>query len=371
MGSKANKKRTSEFHGALLVDKPAGVTSHDVVDRVRRIFATRRVGHTGTLDPQATGLLVLLLGEATKISEYLVGCDKSYEGTMRLGVVSDTYDVEGKVVDGPGAAIPTSIPVIQDIADGLTGETDQVPPPYSAKKVAGKKLYEYARKGQDPGEVKARRIHVQDYEIITLEGDTSEFGVDCSSGTYVRSLVHDLGQQLGCGAILTELNRTDVGPFRLEDAQQLDELEAITSKRKLREYLIPITRALGDVPVLYLVNDGERWLRNGQAIPHGMVHSEDNLRPTRGARVLLARVNGDPLAIARVEPAPTSPPPKAMLHTNPPWYQPVKLFEIDPLDEEEEDDEIVRPAPKPRRDGKPRDAATDASDTAPDGDEEE
>ncbi|MEO8376731.1 MAG: tRNA pseudouridine(55) synthase TruB, partial [Candidatus Sumerlaeota bacterium] len=214
----------SEYHGVLLVDKPAGITSHDVVDRVRKVFGTRRVGHAGTLDPGATGLLVMLLGEATKISEYLIGCDKSYEGTMQLGVVSDTYDAEGEIKPGAGKTLPRKMDDLQEFASDLTGDIDQVPPAYSAKKVAGKKLYEYARQGNVP-EIESREITVSDFEILTYEGDKAEFGVDCSSGTYVRSLVHSLGEAAGCGAILIELRRTDVGPFGIEDAHTLENLE--------------------------------------------------------------------------------------------------------------------------------------------------
>lgn len=335
-------RRVSEFHGILLVDKPAGITSHDVVDRIRRIFATRRVGHTGTLDPQATGLLVLLLGEATKISEFLIGHDKSYEGSIRFGVVSDTYDAEGKIVPGPGGPIPTDLDALQEAISELTGEIDQTPPVFSAKKVAGKKLYEYARQGMEVPEIKARRISVTDFEILTLENGEGEFGVDCSSGTYVRSLVHDLGQKLGCGAILTELNRTDVGPFHLEDAWLLENLEKLGTKAKLREALIPIRTALhSQMPTLFLAPGAEQWLRNGQAISHNMVHSEDDQRPSRGTRVLLSRLNGEAVAIARVDPAPASPPPKAMGAGGSPWYQPLKQFEIaTPSPEDDEDDEL-------------------------------
>ncbi|CAN5253556.1 hypothetical protein BH09SUM1_BH09SUM1_18420 [soil metagenome] len=327
MTVKKNSKKTSEYHGILLVDKPAGITSHDVVDRIRAVFDTRRVGHAGTLDPQATGLLVMLLGEATKISEYLVGVDKSYEGTIRFGVVSDTYDKEGQIVPGPGGKLPTDLEDLQDLAADLTGDIDQVPPPYSAKKVAGKKLYEYAREGKSP-EVESREVRVDDFELLNLTGETAEFGIDCSSGTYVRSLVHELGQMAGCGAILAELRRTDVGGFRIEDGHTVEELEAATPEN-LREWVIPIRQALTDTMTAYLLPTAEQWLRRGQAIPHSLVQTDDDRRPTRGSIVVLCRINGDAVAIARVDPAPHSPPPKAMLGANPPWYQPIKQFETD------------------------------------------
>lgn len=331
MNQEQNPKPSSEHHGILLVDKPAGITSHDVVDRVRKIFSTRRVGHTGTLDPQATGLLVILLGEATKISEYLVGVDKTYEGTMRLGVVSDTYDSDGEVVPGPGGAVPTSLDDLQEAAGDFTGSIQQAPPPYSAKKIGGRRLYEIARKGEQLPEIPTREVRVDDFEILTLVDGVAEFGVDCSSGTYVRSLVHDLGQKLGCGAILTELRRTDVGQFGIEDALTLEQLEhlAAADPAGLRKRLIPIARGLSALQRFYLAPGAELWVRRGQCIPHSLVHDESNRRPQRNSLVLLCRLTGVAVAIARVDPAPISPPPKAMTNPVPPWYQPLKQFEAD------------------------------------------
>lgn len=334
---KNSKKRTSEFHGILLVDKPEGMTSHDVVDRVRRIFKTRRVGHTGTLDPQATGLLVLMLGEATKISEYLMGVDKSYEGTIKFGVVTNTYDREGKEEPGPGGPIPTDLEELQDLAGEFAGEIMQTPPPYSAKKVAGKKLYEYARKGED-SPATPRKIRIDDFEILNLTEGISEFGVDCSAGTYVRSLVHDLGQKVGCGATLIELRRTDVGAFGIEDALTLDDIQKFTTRGERRDAILNIRAALGHMPAAFLLPGAEHWVRNGQAIPHNLVHTEDDHPPVRGSLVLLCRPNSQAVAVARVDPAPMSPPPRALQNPVAPWYQPIKQFEI-PIEDLEDDDE--------------------------------
>ncbi len=309
------------------MDKPAGITSHDVVDRVRKVYGTRRVGHAGTLDPGATGLLVLLLGEATKISEYLMGCDKSYEGTMKLGVVSDTYDKDGEMKPGPGGTIPTKMEDLQESASEFIGEIDQVPPAYSAKKVAGKKLYEYAREGNVP-EVEPRQVTIQDFEILTLNGDLAEFGVDCSSGTYVRSIVHDLGEKLGCGALLVELRRTDVGPFGIESALTLDDLDKKVTKEELSASVIPIRRALPEMMTVFLMPGAEQWIRRGQCVPHNLIHVESEVRPRRSSLVVLCRANGEAVSIARVDPAPLSPPPKAFAGAVAPWYQPIKQFEI-------------------------------------------
>ncbi|MCC5875272.1 MAG: tRNA pseudouridine(55) synthase TruB, partial [Candidatus Sumerlaeia bacterium] len=292
-----------------------------------KIYNTRSVGHTGTLDPQATGLLIILLGEATKISEYLVGCDKSYEGTMRLGVVSDTYDIDGKIEPGPGEPIPPTIEALQEAANAFKGETQQIPPPFSAKKIMGKKLYQYAREGKVPEEIPPRTIRVDEIEIINFKDGVSEFGVDCASGTYIRSIVHDLGQNIGCGAILTELRRTDVGRFCIEDAHLLENLQDMTDEER-QAALLPIAQAV-PLPVFHLAPGAETWLRRGQTIPHSLVHSAgDETVPSTGSLVSLCRLNGEIIAIARVDPAPSSPPPKSMTSTSPPWYHPMKQFLI-------------------------------------------
>ncbi len=339
MDSGKNSRKASDHHGILLIDKPPGITSHDVVDRVRKAYHTRRVGHTGTLDPQATGLLVLLLGEATKISEQLMGMDKSYEGVMQIGVTSDTYDLEGEVEKPEnGTEPPATLEAWRELITEFIGEIDQEPPIYSAKKVGGKKLYEYARKkAKVHPPIKARKIRVDDFELLEFEGDRIEFGVDCSAGTYVRSLVHDLGRKAGCGALLAELRRTDVGPFGIEDAHTVDEVEGMDARAR-RKALIPLRRALPTLLPVYLIQGAERWVRNGQAIPHNLVQTPDDHPARTGSNVLLLRLNGVEVAIARVDPAPMAPPPKVMVMHGAmgPWYQPIKQFDIANHDEFED-----------------------------------
>ncbi|MDX2176823.1 MAG: tRNA pseudouridine(55) synthase TruB [Candidatus Sumerlaeia bacterium] len=316
----------SSFNGIFLVDKPAGMTSHDVVDELRQLCRTRRVGHAGTLDPIADGLLILMAGEATKLSEYLQSTDKQYEGAMRLGFVSDTYDSDGNVQPGPGGRIP-SLEALQEIADDLTGTVKQVPPPFSAKKVAGKKLYEYARAGKLV-EVEAREVEVHDFELMEMEGDTLEFGVECSSGTYVRGLVHELGQRAGCGAVLTALRRTVVGPFDVENAHTLHDLRAHADNLEaLHNCIIPMRDALPQFPAGFLTPGAEHWLRHGQAVPLQLVEVAAGERLQRGGLVVLCRVMGDAVALARLDPAPLSPPPKALAGHAGPWLQPIKLFD--------------------------------------------
>jgi len=202
--------------GILLVDKPAGMTSHDVVDRIRRAARMKRVGHTGTLDPAATGLLIICLGPATRLSEHFTALEKSYEGVMRLGIETSSYDLDGEVV--AEKEVPTlDAARIQAECDGFTGQISQVPPMVSAVKVAGERLYKLARKGEVV-ERPARQVTVREFNVLNFAAPDATVRVTCSSGTYVRSLCHDVGQRLGCGAVLASLRRTSVGRHSVASA---------------------------------------------------------------------------------------------------------------------------------------------------------
>lgn len=219
--------------GFLLIDKPAGITSHDVVDQLRRITGIRKIGHAGTLDPFATGLLVVGVGRsATKRLGELVGADKIYEAVMVLGATSDTQDKTGKITTKPDPLLPEDSAAIQGAMDLLIGETEQVPPMYSAKKVKGRKLYELARAGQEV-EREPVKITVHELEVTEYEPPRVSFRVRCSSGTYVRTLAHDLGQTLSTGAYLESLHRHAVGQFQVENAQRAEELTPENWERKL------------------------------------------------------------------------------------------------------------------------------------------
>jgi len=218
--------------GFILIDKPPGITSHDVVDRVRRVTGIRKVGHGGTLDPFATGLLIVGVGrEATRELGNIIGKDKEYEATMILGAVSDTQDRDGKI-EKTGGALPTE-ERLRTVMTGFTGALKQVPPMYSAKKIGGKKLYELARAGleieREPVEITIRAL-----ELMAFDLPAASFRVRCSSGTYVRTLAHDIGQTLGCGAYLDELRRTVIGEWRVEDAVKLEKLDEENWMGKLR-----------------------------------------------------------------------------------------------------------------------------------------
>jgi tRNA pseudouridine55 synthase len=209
--------------GLLLVDKGPSGTSHDVVQQARRLLRQKKIGHCGTLDPAATGLLVLTVGKATRLTRFLIKAPKVYEGTVRFGISTDTYDAEGKVVSEASTAGLTHAAVAAAMP-AFEGEIDQLPPAYSAKKVQGTKLYELARRGEEvPRE--AKRVTVYEFSPLgELAEDSLGFRLSCASGTYARSLAHDLGEQLGCGAHLSGLRRTSIGPFSVEQALTLDQI---------------------------------------------------------------------------------------------------------------------------------------------------
>jgi tRNA pseudouridine55 synthase len=243
---------TPRVEGLMLVDKPSGVTSHDVVDVVRRSLRTRKVGHAGTLDPMATGLLILGVGRATRLLRYLGDLSKSYAATGRLGEETDTLDADGQIVRS--ASVDVSRAEIDEACAALVGDSLQTPPAYSAVKVGGRKLYEAARKG-DALEAPARRIRVDAFEVSAFDGRDVEVRITCSGGTYVRVLVADLGRALGCGAHLVRLRRTAIGPFRVEDARPAGVGEPL-----------PIERAIGHLPSVHLDAEEARAASHGRLL---------------------------------------------------------------------------------------------------------
>jgi len=235
--------------GVVIVDKPAGITSHDAVDRVRKLLGERKAGHTGTLDPMATGVLPVCVGEATKIASFLAGDDKVYGVTMRLGVRTDTLDMTGRVLAEQEPRV-TEADVKAALA-AFAGKISQVPPQYSAVKVGGKALYKWARKGVRM-EVPAREVEIREILLQGIEMPFVRFTVRCSKGTYVRTLCADMGDRLGCGAALEGLRRTASGIFREEDAVRLDGDSDEGIRVRLQQALIPMSRALpgiGDIVI--------------------------------------------------------------------------------------------------------------------------
>jgi tRNA pseudouridine55 synthase len=216
-------------NGLLVIDKPGGMTSHDVVYRLRKITGEKSVGHLGTLDPMATGVLPLLLGKYTRLAQYFSAAEKSYSGKIRFGFATDTYDADGEATGPdrwPELSHSVALEQVRAAAACFHGELDQMPPQFSAKKIAGQPAYKLAREGK-PVELKPAKIHIRGFEVLALESSEASFNIDISSGGYVRSVAHELGQALGCGAHLSQLRRTCAGMFTLDDAHTLEELHAL------------------------------------------------------------------------------------------------------------------------------------------------
>jgi tRNA pseudouridine55 synthase len=233
-------------NGLIVVDKPGGITSHDVVAKLRRITSEKSIGHLGTLDPMATGVLPLLLGKYTRLAQYFSSAEKSYAGSIRFGFSTDTYDAEG-VTDGPDRWPDVCATLTLDRARAAAarfhGQMDQMPPPYSAKKIAGTPAYKLAREGK-PVELKTAKVHIDHFEITRLDGAEARFEMSISAGGYVRSVAHELGRDLGCGAHLSALRRTQAGAFTIAEAHTMEELEALTGNAAALEAICVHPRTL-------------------------------------------------------------------------------------------------------------------------------
>lgn len=250
--------------GVLVVDKPVGLTSHDVVQIIRRGTNIRRAGHTGTLDPRASGVLVILIGPAVRLSEYVSASDKRYQAVIRLGTSTDTYDSDGRVLSTSPVTITEE--QFEAILKQFIGEIEQVPPPYSAVKIKGRKAYEMAREGEEV-DLLPRKIQVYNLELLEWAPPEAVIDVYCSSGTYVRSLAHDLGEKLGCGAHLVGLRRTKSGRFTLREAVPLRKLRETFDNGTWYQLLIPAAEALSDWPVVELTHEQVEAVRHGHRVP--------------------------------------------------------------------------------------------------------
>jgi tRNA pseudouridine55 synthase len=255
------KPRPAPFDGALVLDKPCGRTSHDAVDAVRRLLGFRQVGHLGTLDPLATGVLVLLLGRATRFAQFYAGRRKRYDSTFRFGFATDTYDADGAAL-GPDSAPRLDRAEIERLAAGFTGRFPQMPPAFSAKKIHGHPAHELARKRQ-PVELKPVEIEVFEFKLLEIDGSLARFTIECGSGTYIRSLAHEMGARLGTGAHLAEIVRTAVGEFALDQAISLEELEQAVRAGRDAECIVPLERLLPELPRVSVLPAIERRVRHG------------------------------------------------------------------------------------------------------------
>lgn len=253
--------------GLILVDKPRGLTSHDVVARIRRCLRVQKAGHFGTLDPLATGLLLVAVGRAVKLFPLFSNQDKLYTGEIRLGVATDTYDALGQ----PAASETNVLPVREAVVEAmsrLTGEILQAPPPYSAKKLAGKPLYKWARSHQAVA-CPPRPVRVVRFELTDYRPPVIAFEVHCGSGTYVRSLAHELGEMLGCGAHLAALRRVSAGDLSVAQASTLERFETLAAEGRTDEAVLPLESLLPGIPRLILTETGEGRLQKGRPLTAG------------------------------------------------------------------------------------------------------
>ncbi|MEQ1948462.1 MAG: tRNA pseudouridine(55) synthase TruB [Bryobacteraceae bacterium] len=248
--------------GVIVVDKPRDWTSHDVVAKMRRIAGTRKIGHLGTLDPSATGVLPLVIGRATRLAQFYTRNDKWYEGIIEFGFSTDSYDAEGTPTS-PQTEVTLDRDALEKLLDRFRGPFDQTPPPISAKKIAGRPAYELARKNQ-PVELKPVSIEIFSLDVLWVEGCQAKVRIHCSGGTYVRSIAHDAGQAMGCGAFLRDLRRTASGDFAVEHARTLAELEAMSKEGRLAEALIPSAKLLPEVPSEIVDIPTTTQIRNGR-----------------------------------------------------------------------------------------------------------
>jgi len=279
-----------KLDGVIIVDKPRGWTSHDVVNKMRRFAGTRKVGHLGTLDPSATGVLPLVIGRATRLAQFYTGNDKIYEGTIHFGHSTDSYDADGEPTS-PEVAVTLDRAAIDAALDRSRGEFEQMPPAVSAKKIGGKPAYELARKRQ-PVDLKAVTITVYELDILRMEGCEVSVRVHCSSGTYLRSIAHDAGQVLGCGAYLKNLRRIASGDFKIDSARTLEQLAALSEEGRLTEALVPAAELLPEFPaeMVDAVTIGQ--IRNGRDF------RVSPFRPLTGTRFVKAlNSEGDLIAI--------------------------------------------------------------------------
>jgi tRNA pseudouridine55 synthase len=280
----------------FLIDKPGGLTSHDVVERVRKATGVARIGHSGTLDPMATGLLLLCAGGAARLQGFFTLMDKTYEGTIRLGRATATYDREGATVGPDRDASGVTAALVAEASSAFRGEFLQSPPPYSAKKVGGRKFYEMARKGEAVPSL-PKKVRVSSLTFGELDEGCLPFAISCTSGTYIRSIASELGEKLGCGAHLESLRRTRIGEFRAEDAVTLERFEALSPiERMAPPHAMPLSRVPFPFPRVQLASL-EAWkIRRGQAVPARGLNARD------GDWVTLVGPADDMLALGQVNP---------------------------------------------------------------------
>ena len=252
------------MNGVLIINKPGGLTSHDVVDRVRRILQQRAVGHLGTLDPLATGVLPLVAGNLTRLAQFYMGAEKTYQGTIRFGFATDTYDSDGQMA-GEEQAVSLSLPELRELSRQFVGVIEQTPPPFSAKKIDGVRAYKLARKNREVA-LKPVPVEIKELEILSAEGDRATFQARVASGTYMRSVAHDMGQKMGCGAHLETLCRTSVAEFQLADAHMIEALQSAMAQGKIEEICVHPRKLLPGLPAVTADDEMTAKIRGGRPV---------------------------------------------------------------------------------------------------------
>ena len=274
------------MNGVLVIDKAAGLTSHDVVNRVRKILAQRSVGHLGTLDPAATGVLPVVTGNLTRLAQFYTHAEKSYEGIIRFGYATDTYDSDGEPTTAV-ADVTLDAAWLQDLAAQFRGTIEQLPPPFSAKKIGGVPAYKLARQKREVA-LKPVTVEVQEFEIVGVEGNCARFRARVGSGTYMRSIAHNLGQKLGCGAHLASLRRTGSAEFTLQHAHTLDDLAQAAEQGSAGELFFHPRMLLPEFPSVTVNDENAALIRTGRAVNLPDFSRSPRIKVFYGERELLA-----------------------------------------------------------------------------------
>ncbi|HEY7352141.1 MAG TPA: tRNA pseudouridine(55) synthase TruB [Terriglobales bacterium] len=275
------------MNGVLIIDKACGMTSHDVVACARRILKQRDVGHLGTLDPLATGVLPLVLGNMTRLARFYLASEKSYEGVIRFGFSTDTYDAEGDALGSP-QEFSWNLDQVRELASKFKGEIEQMPPPFSAKKIHGVPAYRLARKRKDV-ELKPAKVRILEFEINDVQGSRAHFRARVGSGTYMRSIAHDLGQLIGCGAHLESLRRTAVAEFTLKEAHTLEQIErAAETREAVNELLVHPRKLLPSLPAVTATDEVASRIRHGRPVNLPELSKAREVKVFHGQRDLIA-----------------------------------------------------------------------------------
>ncbi len=274
------------MNGVLIIDKPAGLTSHDVVNRVRRVLNQRSVGHLGTLDPMATGILPLVTGTWTRLAQFYTSSEKSYEGAIRFGFATDTYDAEGEATSQI-VKVTLEPERVREVGARFRGIIEQMPPPFSAKKIHGVPAYQLARKKKEVC-LEPVRVEIKEFEIVAVENDVAHFRARVASGTYIRSVAHEMGRELGCGAHLAQLRRTAVAEFSLEDAHTLEQLQTAANNGCADDLFVHPRRLLPQLPAVTADQLSAAHIRNGRAVNLPELSRSRQVRVFAGQKELIA-----------------------------------------------------------------------------------